>query len=97
MTTVIEGNTASRRALEKAGYHTVGIYRRHEFRHNRWWDVWIDEVLREDWLARASKQRLALDPARESGFDAGLEVYGGGRSPLVQVRNLPRPLPCTGW
>jgi RimJ/RimL family protein N-acetyltransferase len=52
MTTVFEGNTASRRALEKVGYQTVGIHRHHEFRHNRWWDVWIGELLREDWLAR---------------------------------------------
>ncbi|MBV9170506.1 MAG: GNAT family N-acetyltransferase [Chloroflexi bacterium] len=52
MTTVVEGNTASRRALEKVGYQTVGIYRHHEFRHNRWWDVWIGELLREDWFAR---------------------------------------------
>ena len=35
MTTVVEGNTASRRALEKVGYQTVGIYRHQEFRHNR--------------------------------------------------------------
>ena len=53
VSTVFEGNPASRRALEKVGYQTVGIYRHHEFRHNRWWDVWIGELLREDWLARA--------------------------------------------
>lgn len=52
VTTVFEGNRACRRALEKVGYQTVGIYRHHEFRHNRWWDIWIGELLREDWLAR---------------------------------------------
>jgi RimJ/RimL family protein N-acetyltransferase len=50
VTTVFEGNPASRRALEKVGYRTVGVYRRHEFRNGRWWDVWIGELLREDWL-----------------------------------------------
>jgi RimJ/RimL family protein N-acetyltransferase len=54
MSQVFEGNLASRRALEKVGYTTVGIYRRHEFRHNRWWDVWIGELLRDEWLARRS-------------------------------------------
>ncbi|MBV9581647.1 MAG: GNAT family N-acetyltransferase [Chloroflexi bacterium] len=49
VTTVVEGNIASRRALEKVGYQAVGIYRHHEFRHNRWWDVWIGELLRDDW------------------------------------------------
>jgi ribosomal-protein-alanine N-acetyltransferase len=50
ITQVVEGNVASRRALVKVGYTTVGMYRRHEFRHNQWWDVWIGELLREDWL-----------------------------------------------
>ncbi len=53
VTQVFEGNTASRRALEKVGYQTVGIFRHHEFRHNGWWDVWIGELLCEDWLTRA--------------------------------------------
>ncbi|MBV9599597.1 MAG: GNAT family N-acetyltransferase [Chloroflexi bacterium] len=51
ITQVVEGNVASRRALEKVGYATVGVYRHHEFRQNRWWDVWIGELLRDDWLA----------------------------------------------
>jgi RimJ/RimL family protein N-acetyltransferase len=50
ITTVFEGNPASRRALEKVGYGTVGVYRRHEFRNGQWWDVWIGELLREDWV-----------------------------------------------
>ncbi len=50
ITHVFEGNVASRRALEKVGYRTVGVHRRHEYRHNQWWDVWIGELLREHWL-----------------------------------------------
>ena len=50
VTHVLEGNTASRRALESVGYQTVGTYRRHEYRQGRWWDAWIGELLREEWL-----------------------------------------------
>jgi RimJ/RimL family protein N-acetyltransferase len=59
MTTVVEGNTASRRALENVGYHSVGIHHHHEFRHNRWWDVWIGELLRDEWLASPARDPLA--------------------------------------
>jgi [ribosomal protein S5]-alanine N-acetyltransferase len=52
VTQVCDGNTASRRALERVGYRTVGIYRRHEFRRGQWWDVWIGELLRDEWLVR---------------------------------------------
>jgi ribosomal-protein-alanine N-acetyltransferase len=51
ITHVAEPNVASRRALERVGYRTVGVYRRHEFRHGAWLDVWIGELLREDWAA----------------------------------------------
>jgi len=50
VTQVFEGNTASRRALEQVGYQTVGVQRHHEYRHGQWWDVWLGELLREDWL-----------------------------------------------
>lgn len=50
-THVFVENAASRRALEKAGYQGVGIARREFFRHGRWHDVWLGEVLREDWEA----------------------------------------------
>lgn len=49
VTNVLEGNTASRRALERAGYGTVGVYRHHEYRDGRWHDTWIGELLRENW------------------------------------------------
>jgi RimJ/RimL family protein N-acetyltransferase len=52
VTHVIEGNTASRRALEHVGYQTVGLHRHHEYRHGQWWDVWIGELLRDEWLRR---------------------------------------------
>jgi [ribosomal protein S5]-alanine N-acetyltransferase len=51
ITHVIEGNTASRRALERVGYRTVGIHRHHEFRRGAWHDAWVGELLRDDWLA----------------------------------------------
>ena len=53
VTHVYEGNVASRRALERVGYQTVGVQRQHEYRHGQWWDVWLGELLREDWLQRA--------------------------------------------
>jgi RimJ/RimL family protein N-acetyltransferase len=52
VTHVFEGNTASRRALESVGYQTVGTYRHHEYRHGQWWDAWVGELLRDDWLNR---------------------------------------------
>jgi RimJ/RimL family protein N-acetyltransferase len=52
VTTVIDGNTASQRALERVGYGSIGVHRRHEFREGQWWDTRILELLRDDWLAR---------------------------------------------
>lgn len=49
VTEVYVANQASRRALEKSGYRTVGIHRQHFFSGGEWHDVWIGEVLREDW------------------------------------------------
>lgn len=49
-THVIEGNTASRRALERVGYQTVGVYRHHEFRRGQWWNAWVAELLKDDWV-----------------------------------------------
>jgi [ribosomal protein S5]-alanine N-acetyltransferase len=50
-TEVLAENLPSRRVLEKAGYKTVGIARRELFRHGRWHDLWLGEVLKDDWLA----------------------------------------------
>jgi RimJ/RimL family protein N-acetyltransferase len=49
VTEVFVDNVASRRALEKTGYRTIGISRDHFFTGGRWHDVWLGEVLREDW------------------------------------------------
>jgi [ribosomal protein S5]-alanine N-acetyltransferase len=44
-------NVASKRMLEKAGYRQYGLARRQDFRHGRWYDRWLCEILREEWLA----------------------------------------------
>lgn len=44
-------NIGSRRCLEKAGYRQYGIARRHIFRGGKWHDMWLADVLREEWLA----------------------------------------------
>ena len=44
-------NTGSRRCLEKAGYRQYGIARRHFFRGGKWHDMWLADVLRDEWLA----------------------------------------------
>jgi len=49
MTEVFVGNQASRRALEKNGYRTVGTSRDHFFTRGAWHDIWLGEVMREDW------------------------------------------------
>ncbi len=49
MTEVFVENVASRTALERNGYRTVGIHREHFFTLGTWHDVWLGEVLREEW------------------------------------------------
>jgi [ribosomal protein S5]-alanine N-acetyltransferase len=49
MTEVFVANEASRRALEKSGYRTIGTSREHFFTRGKWHDIWLGEVLREDW------------------------------------------------
>ena len=44
-----DGNVASGRAQEAAGYREVGRYRADRFVDGRWVDEIITEVLREDW------------------------------------------------
>lgn len=46
---VFVANEASRRALEKNGYRTIGTSRDHFFTLGEWHDIWLGEVLREDW------------------------------------------------
>lgn len=52
----LEGNEASRRAQEGAGYREVGRLRQEIFRDGRWLDLILTELLREDW-ERARAQR----------------------------------------
>jgi len=49
MTEVFMDNAASRRALERNGYKTVGIHRHLFFTGGKWHDVWLGEVLRDEW------------------------------------------------
>jgi RimJ/RimL family protein N-acetyltransferase len=49
MTEVFVDNAASRKALERNGYKSVGIHRHHFFSGGKWHDVWLGEVLREEW------------------------------------------------
>jgi ribosomal-protein-alanine N-acetyltransferase len=49
MTEVDTENDASRKALERNGYRTVGVRRHQSFREGKWKDRWLAEVLREDW------------------------------------------------
>jgi RimJ/RimL family protein N-acetyltransferase len=42
-------NEASRRALERAGYKTVGTFREEQWIDGAWHDMWIGEVVREEW------------------------------------------------
>jgi RimJ/RimL family protein N-acetyltransferase len=51
MTSSIVENEASRRAAISAGYRECGRWRRHLYRDGRWHDMWLGEVLRDEWLA----------------------------------------------
>lgn len=52
MTVVFAENEASRRALERAGYRQYGLARRDRYSGGRWHDVWMGELLREEWEQR---------------------------------------------
>lgn len=54
ITGVFIENVASRRALERVGYRQAGIHRRHYYRQGRWHDLWLGEILREDWQKQVS-------------------------------------------
>ncbi|HKZ07694.1 MAG TPA: GNAT family protein [Methylomirabilota bacterium] len=55
ITTVVGGNDASRRGLERAGYRQCGLYRRHFLVDGEWRDMWIGEILREEWEAKEGR------------------------------------------
>lgn len=48
-TFVLAENEASQRALMKCGYRQAGVFSADIWRDGRWHDVWIGEVLREEW------------------------------------------------
>jgi ribosomal-protein-alanine N-acetyltransferase len=48
-TEVVTENAASRKALERNGYKTVGIRREQSFAGGKWRDRWLGEVLRSEW------------------------------------------------
>src|SRR5438477_636323 len=49
MTEVDAENEASRKALERNGYRTVGVRREETFREGKWHERGLGEVLRADW------------------------------------------------
>lgn len=57
MTTVLDENVASKRALMRSGYKEIGKHREHFWRVGRWHDVWLGEVLRSEWEAISSAGR----------------------------------------
>ncbi len=66
MTEIDVLNEASWKAAMKAGYNQCGLRRRHRFRNGCWQDVWLGEVLRDEWLAaqaQAQAQAAAAAPA----------------------------------
>lgn len=46
---VIAPNEASRRALKRNGYRQCGLLRRDRYAEGGWHDLWIGEILREEW------------------------------------------------
>lgn len=48
---VIAGNGAARRAVEKNGYRECVIFHRARYVDGDWQDLWIGEILEEEWSA----------------------------------------------
>jgi RimJ/RimL family protein N-acetyltransferase len=55
-TRAFKENEASKHALQKAGYRESGIQREEMFRDGRWHDIWMGEVLRDDWERAQAEQ-----------------------------------------
>ena len=49
--TVTAPNEASRRALTRNGYKQCAVFRRDRYVEGRWHDLWVGEILREEWAA----------------------------------------------
>lgn len=57
---VLVGNDPSRKALQHVGFQDVGILRREHYAHGQWFDIWVGDLLREEWLdSREDKFRSA--------------------------------------
>jgi RimJ/RimL family protein N-acetyltransferase len=54
---VVVGNEASRRALERNGYRQCALFRRDRYIDGTWHDLWIGEILRQEWDAQQEKTR----------------------------------------
>jgi [ribosomal protein S5]-alanine N-acetyltransferase len=54
---VIAGNAASQRALERSGYRQRALFRRDRYLDGRWHDLWVGEILREEWESEQEKTR----------------------------------------
>ena len=50
-------NEGSKRALQKAGYRQVGVLREEFYRDGRRHDVWMGEVLRDEWERAQESKR----------------------------------------
>ncbi len=50
-------NEGSKRALMKAGYRQIGVEREQIFREGHWHDIWLAELLREDWERAQPRER----------------------------------------
>jgi RimJ/RimL family protein N-acetyltransferase len=51
ITDVVIANEGSRRGLERAGYRQCGVRRHYYFIDGHWHDMWLGEVLRDEWEA----------------------------------------------
>lgn len=58
---VFKDNVASKRAVEKIGFHQAGLIRDEIWRNGRWHDVYIFEMLAGEW---AKKRESAMETAR---------------------------------
>lgn len=52
---VIEGNDRSQKALKKAGFRKVGVFKDEIFRNGKWLDSWAGEILAKSWRRKRIK------------------------------------------
>lgn len=75
-----DGNDASRAVLEKVGFKDAGIMHQHKWIQGRWYDVWIGELLQEEW------NKIKLDCMKACGITK-LDLYPGcadkGYKPII--------------